>query len=211
MALVGFVASRFLGRGYEYEDIYQYGCIGLIKAVDRFDPDYGVAFSTYAVPLIAGEIKRFMRSDGSLHVSRTIRENAARLVAVMNEDTGRQTFDELCEKTGMERYDAVLALSALSPVKSLSEPVAGDGELLLQDMLGEDKSDKWNDSIGLQQAIEMLNASERELVIRRYYHRHTQTMIAGDMGLSQVQVSRMETKVLKKLRKMFENNTDDGL
>lgn len=211
LALVGFVAARFMGRGYEYDDIYQYGCIGLIKAVDRFDPDYGVAFSTYAVPLIAGEIKRFMRSDGSLHISRTIRENASKLASALNESDAKPTLDDLHAKTGLDRQEIILAMSALAPVKSLSEPVAGDGELTLQDMLGNDDMAALNDRIALSQAMSHLDDSERDLLLRRYYHRHTQTAIAGDMGLSQVQISRMESKVLKKLRSMLGEKTDDGL
>lgn len=179
--------------------------------MDRFDPSYGVAFSTYAVPLIAGEIKRFMRSDGSVHISRTIKENAAKLAQVLNDGSERPSMDEICRKTGLDRQEALLAMSALAPVKSLSEPVAGEGELTLQDMLGRDDTGSITDNIALKQAIGNLDTMERDLVMRRYYLRHTQTSIAGDMGLSQVQVSRMESKILKKLRGMLEENTDDGL
>jgi RNA polymerase sporulation-specific sigma factor len=211
MALVGFVAARFMGRGYDYEDIYQYGCIGLIKAVDRFDPSYGVAFSTYAVPLIAGEIKRFMRSDGAVHISRTIKENAVKVAAALNSVDGKASLEDVCRITDLNKQDAVMAMSAMAPVRSLSEPVAGDGELTLQDMLGCDDSEMVTDRIALKQALDMLDERERELMMRRYYLRHTQTSIAGELGLSQVQVSRMESKVLKKLRGMMGINTDDGL
>ena len=205
------MAARFMGRGYDYEDIYQYGCIGLIKAVDRFDPSYGLAFSTYAVPLIAGEIKRFMRSDGAVHISRTIKENAAKVAGALNSIDGKASLDDVCKCTGLDRQDALMAMSAMAPVRSLSEPVAGDGELTLQDMLGRDDSDKVTDRIALKQALDMLDDRERDLVMRRYYLRHTQTSIAGELGLSQVQVSRMESKVLKKLRRILSINTDDGL
>lgn len=206
MPLVGFVTARFMGRGYDYDDLYQYGCIGLIKAVDRFDPDYGVTFSTYAVPLIIGEIKRFLRGDGAVHVSRTIRENAVKVVKALDE-AGKEgkspSMDDVCQRTGLDRQDAVLAMSALSPVKSLYEPVAGDGEILLQDMLGTDDGQQLTDNIAIDQALEALEESERELILRRYFRRHTQTAIACDLGMTQVQVSRMEKKVLEKLRKLL--------
>ena len=207
MPLVGFVTARFMGRGYEYEDLYQYGCIGLIKAVDRFDPSYGVTFSTYAVPLIIGEIKRFLRGDGAVHVSRTIRENALKVVRVLDEagkDGKALSVDEVCRDTGLDRQDAVLAMSALAPVKSLQEPVAGDGEILLQDMLGRDEGQQLTDSIALKQALEALDGQERELILRRYFRRHTQTAIASDLGMTQVQISRMEKKVLEKLRDLLQ-------
>lgn len=207
MPLVGFVTSRFMGRGYEYDDLYQYGCIGLIKAVDRFDPSYGVTFSTYAVPLIIGEIKRFLRGDGAVHVSRTIRENALKVVRVLDEagkDGKALSVDEVCRDTGLDRQDAVLAMSALAPVKSLQEPVAGDGEILLQDMLGRDEGQQLTDSIALKQALEALDEQERELILRRYFRRHTQTAIASDLGMTQVQISRMEKKVLEKLRDLLQ-------
>lgn len=203
MPLVGFVAARFLGRGYEYEDIYQYGCMGLIKAVDHFDPSFGVAFSTYAVPLITGEIKRFMRSDGAVHISRTIKENAAKVAAALNSADERVSIEDVCSKTGLDRQDAVMAISAMAPVRSLSEPVGVDGETTLQDMLGRDDGEKITDSIALRQALDTLDENEKDIVLRRYYMRHTQTAIAGDLGLSQVQISRMESKILKKLRNLL--------
>jgi RNA polymerase sporulation-specific sigma factor len=213
LALVGYVTSRFLGRGYDYDDLYQYGCIGLMKAVDRFDARYGVAFSTYAVPLIIGEIKRFLREDGPVHVSRTIKENAAKVARAMGGAAaqGGVTMDEICAETGLDMQDAVLALHSLAPVKSLAEPVGGDGELFLQDVLGTDDTERITDELALRQALDRLDETERTLILKRYFERHTQTAIAQDMGLSQVQISRMEKKVLKKLREMFTENTDVGL
>lgn len=211
---MGYVAARFLGRGYDYDDLYGYGCIGLIKAVDRFDASYGVAFSTYAVPLIIGEIRRFLREDGIVHVSRTIRENASKVAGVIDLANSRGasvSMDEICEETGLDRQEAVLAFHALAPVKSLTEPLAGDGELLLQDMLGTDEGGKIDDALALKQALDSLDPDERTLIVRRYYERHTQMSIAGDLGLSQVQISRMEKKVLKKLRDLLSDHTDVGI
>jgi RNA polymerase sporulation-specific sigma factor len=172
-----------------------------------------VAFSTYAVPLIIGEIKRFLREDGPVHVSRTIKENAAKVARAMDAaaSQGGVTMDEICEETGLDRQDAVLALHSLAPVKSLAEPVAGDGELLLQDMLGTDDSEQITDSLALRQALDLLEENERELILKRYFERHTQTAIALDMGLTQVQISRMEKKVLKKLHDMLTEDTDVGI
>lgn len=207
MPLVGFVTARFIGRGYEYDDLYQYGCIGLIKAVDRFDPDYGVTFSTYAVPLIIGEIKRFLRGDGAVHVSRTIRENSMKVVRTLEEaekEGMTLSIDEVCMDTGLDRQDAVLAMASLAPVKSLHEPVAGEGDILLQDMLGSDNGQQITDNIALKQAMEALDETERELIFRRYFRRHTQTAIASDLGKTQVQISRMEKKVLEKLRNLLQ-------
>ena len=206
MPLVGYVTARFLGRGYEYEDLYQYGCIGLIKAVDRFKPDYGVAFSTYAVPLIIGEIKRFLRGDGSVHVSRTIKENARRVMCII-EDAEKEgiapTIEYISSRTGLDRQEAVLAISALSPVKSIYEPISGDSEIQIQDMLSNESVFDENDSIAVSQAMCRLDLRERELIIRRYYKRHTQTAIANEFGMTQVQISRLEKKILEKLQKML--------
>ena len=206
MPLVGYVAARFVGRGYDYDDLYQYGCIGLIKAVDRFDPEYGVTFSTYAVPLIMGEIKRFLRSDGAVHVSRTIRENSAKIakiVAASEKDGRTLALDEVCKAAGLDRQEAVLAMSAMIPAKSLHEPVTGDGDLLLQDMIGNDQGERINDNIALRQMLERLEADERELIVRRYFKRNTQTEIARDLDMTQVQISRLEKKILEKMRNML--------
>ena len=206
MPLVGFVAARFTGRGYEYEDLYQYGCIGLIKAVDRFDPGYGVTFSTYAVPLIIGEIKRFLRGDGSVHVSRTIKENAVKIMRASEDEQKHgscPTIEKLCEITGLDKSEIIIAMSAMKPVKSIHEPVSAEGDILLQDVLGVEEGEKITDNIALGQMLEKLESKERELIVRRYFERHTQKNIASDMGMTQVQISRMEKKVLLKLRNLL--------
>lgn len=166
------------------------------------------------MPLIIGEIKRFLREDGQVHISRTIKENAAKIAKAMDGKTTQGediTMDAICEETGLDRQEAVLALHSLSPVKSLTEPMAGDGDLLLQDMLGTDEGDKVDDELALKQALDQLDQQERDLILKRYFDRHTQTAIAQDMGLTQVQISRMEKKVLKKLRSMLSVDTDVGI
>lgn len=198
------MANRFLGRGCEYEDLYEYGCIGLMKAVDRFDPEYGVAFSTYAVPLIVGEIKRFLRGDGAVHVSRTIRENTAKVARALEESGGETQMEELSRRTGLNRQDVALALSAMRPVRSLSEPISGDGETQLQDMLGKDEGSRVNDAIALRQALDTLDQKERRLIVMRYFRCRTQTSLAAELGMTQVQISRMEKKILEKLRTILQ-------
>ncbi len=148
-----------------------------------------------------------------MHVSRTIQENAAKVARAMDASAaqGGVTMDEICEETGLDRQDAVLALHSLAPVKSLTEPMAGDGELLLQDMLGTDDTSQVTESLALKQALDALSESERELILKRYFERHTQTAIASDLGLTQVQISRMEKKVLKKLRDLLSDETDVGI
>lgn len=207
LALVRYVSARFKNRGYDADDLFQYGCIGLIKAVDRYDESYGVAFSTYAVPLIIGEIRRFIRDDGAVHISRTIKENAAKVASALdklNSEGERATIADICAATGLDSQSALLAYNSMGAVMSLSEPVAGEGEILLQDIIGADNNERIMDRLALNEALGKLTEAERDLVYRRYFMRHTQTSIAKEMGLTQVQVSRLETKVLKRLRELIE-------
>ena len=140
LALVKFIVKRFAGRGAEYDDLYQYGCLGLLKAVDRFDPNYPVRFSTYAVPVIMGEIRRYLRDDGPIHVSRTIHERARRIGAFMQDYEAEHGFspsvDEIASALGMESGDVLLALNSRGRVRSLNEPVGGEGDLRLMDVVG---------------------------------------------------------------------------
>lgn len=208
MPLVHYVARRFRDRGAEYEDLYQYGCIGLIKAVDRFDPAYNVCFSTYAVPIIMGEIRRFLRDDGPVHISRSIRENASAVEKYRSEycaQNGREPdIEEVCTATSISREGVLLALNACRRVRSLSEPAGGEGEISLMDVIGETPMEKIDSRIALAQLLKSLSPDERTLIIRRYFHAHTQTAIAKDMGVSQVQISRLESRILKRLRQSAE-------
>ena len=207
IALVKYIVKRFSGRA-DYDDLFQYGCLGLLKAVDRFDPDYPVRFSTYAVPVILGEIRRYLRDDGPIHVSRTIHERA-RQVSGFAEDffeaQGRQpTVEEIAEGLHIQGEDVVLAMNSQSRVRSLNEPVGGDGDMRLMDVLGTDPMGAVDRRLTLKKLLSDLPEEERTLIIRRYFRCHTQTQIARDMGTSQVQVSRMEKKVLQHLRDMAE-------
>lgn len=214
IGLIHMVLKRFAGRGYEMEDLFQIGAIGLIKAVERFDPDLGYSFSTYAVPVIIGEIRRFLRDDGLIHVSRKIKEDL-RLVAktsdkIRNELMREPTIAELQEKTGLSQEEIVLAMEAGCEVESLSKPIGtGSGkdsrdgqEMLLQDKLPDERfsQSQFLDILLLKQGIGRLQEEERCLIRYRYLCGKTQMETAQLMNMNQVAVSRKEKKALQKLR-----------
>lgn len=206
LALVKYIVKRFAGRGAEYEDLYQYGCMGLVKAVDRFDPGYDVQFSTYAVPVIMGEIRRYLRDDGPIHVSRTIHERARRVDEFMQafeaEHARKPSVEEISTGLGMDGGDVLMALNARRSVRSLNEPVRGEGDLRLMDVLGTEPMEAVDKRLTLSKLLRDLSDEERVLIVRRYFKSHTQTQIARDMGISQVQVSRMESRILGRMRKL---------
>lgn len=206
IALVKFIVKRFLDRGVEYDDLFQYGCLGLLKAIDRFDPDFQVQFSTYAVPVIMGEIRRFLRDDGPVHVSRTIYEQARKVdkycAQYQQAHGNRPDIAQIAEAVGISREDAVLALNSKNRVRSLNEPVKNESDLRLMDVIGTESMQSVDQRLMLSQMLRDLSAEERMIIIRRYFKSHTQTEIAKDMGISQVQVSRMEGRILKRMRNM---------
>lgn len=216
LGLVHHIVKRFAGRGYDMEDLFQTGTIGLIKAIDHFDLSYDVKFSTYAVPLIAGEIKRFLRDDGMVKVSRSLKDINWKLHQTSREfihQNGREpTLEELCSLSGISREDAVLAIGAAVEVESLSKTVyEGDGkEIQLIDQVAAQSEDgKWEDSeknrlvdrMLLKQLMEELPRQQQQLIRLRYYQDKTQTEIAKEMGMTQVQVSRLEKRILIQMRK----------
>ena len=206
--LVHHVVKRFIGRcSIEAEDLFQIGAMGLMKAIEKFDIGYEVQFSTYAVPLIMGEIRRFLRDDGLIKVSRSIKENARKLKWIkeeMQQRTGREpTLSELSKESGISVEDIVTALDAVREVESIDKTVyESDGsEVRLLDMLGNDsESDAIIDRILLEKLLGGLDEREKSLIKLRYFDNKTQVQVAGDLGMSQVQVSRMEKKVLHRLR-----------
>ena len=206
MALVRFLVKRFAGRGADSEDLFQYGCMGLLKAIDRFDPEFSVQFSTYAVPVILGEIRRYLRDDGPIHVSRTIHDNARRVEQFCAEwrekYSAEPNVSDVVDGLEMSREDVLLALNARNRVRSLSEPIGGDGALRLMDVLGTEPMRDIDSRLTLAKLLRDLPDEERTLIVRRYFKSHTQTEIARDMGVSQVQVSRMESRIIKKMRKI---------
>lgn len=199
-ALVKFVMRRFTGRGAEADDLYQLGRMGLVKAIRNFDTRYDVRFSTYAVPLIMGEIRRFLRDDGQIHVSRSIRQNAQRIQAFCSE-FGDETppVGVIAAGVGLSEEDVLLAMEASQRPRSLNEPLGEDG-LTLADVLGHDETDRTLERIELRRLIEALSPREREVIVRRYYRDETQAAIARDMGMTQVQVSRLESRILARMR-----------
>ena len=210
--LVWCVVKRFYNRGVEMEDLFQIGTIGLLKAIDKFDLNYDVKFSTYAVPMIMGEIKRFLRDDGIIKVSRSIREMGIRVSASRQKLSGtlgrEPTLEELAEDVGASREEVAVSLEAGVQVESLYAPAAGGEEtnLSLLDRVGGENGGQEEalNRLVLRELLGSLEKKERDLIVRRYFYDQTQTKIAEAMGISQVQVSRMEKRILKKMRKGFE-------
>lgn len=203
MALVHYVLRRFRNRGAEYEDLTQCGCIGLLKAIDRFDPRFDVRFSTYAVPVIMGEVRRVLRDGGPVHISRGIRDNAARVerfrAEFVRQNEREPALSEIAAGTDLTAEEIALAAGAAQRVRSLEETV-GDGELTLMDVLGGEDMRGVDTRLMLSQLLRDLQPQERTIIVRRYFRAHTQSEIARDMGISQVQVSRLEKKILAQMR-----------
>ncbi|MFD2672836.1 RNA polymerase sporulation sigma factor SigF [Marinicrinis sediminis] len=204
--LVWSVVQRFLNRGYEPEDLFQIGCIGLLKSVDKFDLSYDVKFSTYAVPMIIGEIQRFLRDDGTLKVSRSLKETANKIRKKKDElskDLGRlPTINEIADALDLSPEEVVFAQEANKPPTSIHETVfENDGDpITLMDQISDDSQDNWFDKIALHEAIGGLTEREKLIVYLRYYRDQTQSEVASRLGISQVQVSRLEKKILKSIR-----------
>lgn len=209
VGLVWSIVRRFSNRGYELDDLFQIGCIGLLKAIDKFDLSYQVQFSTYAVPMIIGEIKRHIRDDGMIKVSRSLKEmsNKAKITReVLGKKIGREpTIEEIAEELGSTSEEIVLALEASSEVESLHKTIhQGDGNpIYLLDKIKshEDDSEKMVDIIALREILDELSAKEKEIIMLRYFQGKTQTEIANRIGISQVQVSRLEKKILSQMKK----------
>lgn len=208
--LIWNVVRRFMGRGYETEDLYQIGAIGLIRAIDKFDFNYEVKFSTYAVPLISGEIKRFLRDDGMIKVSRTLKENQWKIkkaIEIFNHEKGREpTVEELSKELLLEPEEIMLSMEAVVEVESMDQSLySQDGkEISLKDRVASEKNEQEElmDRLFLQQLMENLDKRERMLIELRYYENKTQTQIAETLGISQVQVSRLEKKILRRMKEL---------
>lgn len=214
MGLVYSIARRFMGRGYEMEDIAQIGTIGLIKAIDKFDLNMDVMFSTYAVPMINGEIKRFIRDDGIIKISRSIKENNWKISYAtenIRNKMGRDaTIEEIVAETGIEKEDVIMALEASKDVESIYQTMyQGDGnQIYVIDKLAASKEETEHDKVInhmlLEQTMNILDDNEKTLIKMRYFQDKTQVEVAKILGISQVQVSRMEKKILLRMRKNME-------
>lgn len=210
VGLIWCVVKRFYGRGEDPEDLFQIGSIGLLKAIDKFDLTYNVKFSTYAVPMISGEIKRFLRDDGMLKVSRSLKEVAYKAFlkreALQRKLQREPTMEEIAAEVGVEKEELVQAMEANGEVESLYRPIhQEDGkEIQLLDKLEEreQREDKILDRMLLEQLLEHLDKEERRLIYLRYFADKTQTETGKELGISQVQVSRMEKRIMKNLRNL---------
>lgn len=205
--LIWSIAKRFFGRGVDADDLYQLGCVGFLKAIDGFDESFGTRFSTYAVPKISGEIRRFLRDDGTVKVSRGIKEQAAQIKSArlaLEQRIGREpNISELAAETGFSPEEIAFAEVATGPAESLQRETGEDGftlELVLGDYAAEEKM---VEHVALRAAIEKLPDKERQVVALRYYHGMTQQNCAKVLRVSQVQISRMERRAVETLREML--------
>ena len=207
MPLVWSMVGRFSSSGKDKEELFQIGMIGLMQAIDRFDTTYDVRFSTYAVPLILGEIRRFLRDDNPIKVSRTIAEHRKQ-IQTLQQGQEDISVDQIVEKTGLTREDVVLAMASARPVTSIYETAydSGESQVLLVDQL-ERKEKPMEEEVLEEQilalAMQALSAEEKRLIQMRFFENMTQTEIAGRLGMTQVQVSRREKKILQKMREFI--------
>lgn len=208
MGLVYSIVSRFSNKRYETEDLAQIGAIGLIKAVKKFDPKYNVQFSTYAVPMIIGEIKRFLRDDGVIKVSRTLKENSIKGRKVeegLKKKLGRNpTINEIANESGLTEEQIIEAFAAPIDTESLQATIGNEqsenGRKLYETIVAEDEEEKIINKVFINEALSVLNEREVKIIMMRYYRGKTQTEISKMMGVSQVQVSRIEKKAIEKIR-----------
>ena len=205
--LIWSVARRYFGRGVEADDLYQLGCLGFIKAVDGFDADYGTRFSTYAVPKIAGEIRRFLRDDGAVKVSRGLKERAQQLQtarSALEQELGREPLlSEIAERVGLSAEDAAEAQTAMIPAESLQRE-SGEEGVTLEHLLGDPaQEERMLEKVALRSAIDSLAVKERQVIQLRFFHGLTQTDCARILKISQVQVSRLEKKAVEALRSLM--------
>lgn len=207
LRLVLSVIQRFAGRGESPDDLFQVGCIGLIKAIDNFDLTQPVKFSTYAVPMIQGELRRYLRDNSPVRVSRSIRDLAYRAMQSrerLTSETGKEpTIEEIAKDIGAERPEVVIALEAISEPISLYEPVfseSGDTIYVLDQLGDHNDDDNWLDEISLKEAIRQLGSREKHILNLRFFRGKTQVEVAKEIGISQAQVSRLEKGALQKIK-----------
>ncbi len=213
LKLVFNLVKRFQNRGYELEDLFQIGCIGLMKAIDKFDLNYDVKFSTYAVPMIVGEIRRFLRDDNPVKVSRSVKELAYKIQQVREILTARlgrePSVGEIAAELSLNREEVVNALEAAQAPTSIYETLHqddGDPIYLLDQLKGEEDGDlPWLESISINEILQKLPERDRLIIIWRFFEDKTQSVIAAKLGLSQVQVSRLERQALIKIKSLMEN------
>ena len=209
LRLVLSVIQKFAGRGENADDLFQVGCIGLIKAIDNFNTDLNVRFSTYGVPMIVGEIRRYLRDNSAVRVSRSMRDTAYKVLQAREqyvaEHQREPSIEEISKKIGIRREDVVMALDAISDPVSLFEPVYSDGgdALCVMDQVRDAKNtdESWLERIALREAIAALGERERKILDMRFFQGKTQMEVSAEVGISQAQVSRLEKNAIKQIRK----------
>ena len=211
LRLVLSIIQRFTGRGENLDDLFQVGCIGLVKAVDNFNIDLDVKFSTYAVPMIIGEIRRYLRDNNAIRISRSVRDLAYKAMQareeLMREKEDEPSVAEIAAKLGEKKENVLRAMEAIAAPVSLYEPVYGDNgdSIYLMDQLSDTSSgdERWLENIALKEAMKKLSERERKIIDMRYYKNKTQMEIANEIGISQAQVSRLEKGALERIRKQI--------
>ena len=212
MGLVYSIAGKMANRRYEMEDIVQIGAVGLVKAVRKFDETYGVQFSTYAVPMIIGEIKRFFRDDGTIKISRSLKEasfKGRRAEEMLRKKLGRNpTISEIAEETGLDKNILVEAFEASVIPESLQSEIGSEkGGMSLEEVLSsDDTEERIVDKVFIKEALAILSEREKRIIVMRYFRGKTQSEIAKSIGVSQVQISRIEKKALERIRESIINN-----
>lgn len=210
--LIWSIVKRFIGRNYETEDLYQIGCMGFIKAIKRFNTDFDVQFSTYAVPYILGEIKKYIRDDGMIKVSRSVKELGTRIKMLQNEYIKKNQEEmniwQLSKELNVDKEEIIFAMDAQRPVESIYQEEKNDNnnkrELISKIPTLENQESKIINNMTLNQVIGELNVRERQIIILRFYREKTQTEVGKLLGISQVQVSRIEKNVLEKMKQKLE-------
>jgi RNA polymerase sporulation-specific sigma factor len=212
LRLVLSVIQKFTGRGENPDDLFQVGCIGLIKAIDNFDLSQNVRFSTYGVPMIIGEIRRYLRDNSTIRVSRSLRDAAYKILQMkehLQNKSGREpTVEEIAKALGMQREEVVTAIDAIQEPVSLFEPIYNDtgDTMCVMDQIGDVKNNDeiWLEHIALNDAVEKLSERERHILLLRFYEGKTQMEVSGEVGISQAQVSRLEKGAIERIKKNIE-------
>ena len=211
LRLVLSVMKRFYGRGENADDLFQVGCVGLIKSIDNFDDSQNVQFSTYAVPMITGEIKRYLRDNNSIRVSRSIRDLAYKVLQYkekyQKENNKEPSIEEIAKELQVEKEEIAFSLDAIQDPVSLQEPVYNDGaeSIYIMDQVKDKKNtdELWAENMTIRQAMKKLNSKERDIINRRFFDGRTQMEVANELGISQAQVSRIEKNAISRIKRLY--------
>lgn len=211
LRLVLSVMKRFYGRGENADDLFQVGCVGLIKSIDNFDPSQNVQFSTYAVPMIMGEIRRYLRDNNSIRVSRSVRDLAYKVLQCkekyIKENNKEPTIEEISKELQVEKEEIAFSLDAIQDPISLQEPVYNDNSenIYVMDQVKDKKNtdELWAENMTIRQAMKKLNSKEKEIIDRRFFEGKTQMEVANELGISQAQVSRIEKNAINRIKRLY--------